>query len=410
MENLSFRLVHVYVGDERLELTIMSNETRFHIYFDSEELCGYGEDETLVKEFKRFKENLDTDGAVMEEFENWMVKPCADLIKHLALSVSGFDTPTLEQVLNPETFIFKLHNVGGVLDAELRQHPTDDEKKIGLQWGVSSAEPCVVEALRRVPAYPATHLAIVTNSSSDNMDYDLSPKTVEEIDTKMKYYFKPASYKPSFVKELTALLDIDDKLPQENLGLPKLVGIVVCGDGAKIAGLLVEYIHGSKTLERRIQDNEASKGQREDWLVQVRNMVTRLHEADIIWGHVHPNYILIDSHGDAWATDFGEGYIKGWIDPEQAGTKDADLEALSKLERYLEIKSEPEEGNAHRVESSNMKENLDTKDAQGAEHGISGVKALEVRCSGLKLEETSDGDIQASLKKAEHGNSDVADV
>lgn len=45
--------------------------------------------------------------------------------------------------------------------------------------------------------------------------------------------------------------------------------------------------------------------------------------------------MLIDENDNAWITDFGGGYTRGWVDAEFAETMEGDLMGMEKLRKFL---------------------------------------------------------------------------
>jgi hypothetical protein len=334
-----FVVVEWYHGTLHYELTIISNGKRFHIYFTPESIRGPEGDETLVNIFREFEEVMDDDEDASEAFEDWMIQPCASYVKQLAPPTPNRKIPTLAEYLNPETFVLRLENVGGHFEASICPKPAGGSSmKFGISWGTLMSDPSVAKAISRgVPWIPASQLALGLSPAALGMDYSLMPRAVQSLGKESQYYFKCASERSSFAREVTALLDIKEKFPHDNLRVSKLAGLAACDDGLSIAGLLMEYLHESKTLAHYVSRQEASNIMRVKWAKQVRETVKRLHDADIIWGDVQPNNVLIDPNGDAWVIDFGGGYVLGWVDGDIAGTKEGDLQGLSKLDKYLEI-------------------------------------------------------------------------
>ncbi|UPK91432.1 hypothetical protein LCI18_002367 [Fusarium solani-melongenae] len=74
---------------------------------------------------------------------------------------------------------------------------------------------------------------------------------------------------------------------------------------------------------------------REKWAAQLRDIITQLHNAGIVWGDAKPDNVLIDSNQDAWIVDFGGGYTEGWVPKTLAGTVEGDTVALEKMIEFI---------------------------------------------------------------------------
>ncbi|KAI3585796.1 hypothetical protein IWW34DRAFT_798971 [Fusarium oxysporum f. sp. albedinis] len=74
---------------------------------------------------------------------------------------------------------------------------------------------------------------------------------------------------------------------------------------------------------------------RQRWMNQIHAAVSGLYDAGIIWGDVKAENVLIDQDSNAWVTDFGGGYTKGWVDKEVAVTMEGDRMGMAKLREFV---------------------------------------------------------------------------
>jgi hypothetical protein len=51
----------------------------------------------------------------------------------------------------------------------------------------------------------------------------------------------------------------------------------------------------------------------------------------VTWGDAKTANMLIDNNSNAWITDFGGGFTRGWVPQELMETKQGDLQALGKI-------------------------------------------------------------------------------
>ena len=71
------------------------------------------------------------------------------------------------------------------------------------------------------------------------------------------------------------------------------------------------------------------------WKNQICLSAGALHKADVTWGDVKAENVLIDERDDAWVVDFGGGYTEGWVEKETAGTLAGDAEGLINILEFI---------------------------------------------------------------------------
>lgn len=352
-----FKWTRLYQGDLEFELTIGCRGKRFQVYFEEESIRGPHGDETLVNELLNFKKTMRRNRKTFNACIKWMVMPCMSHIKQLAPPPPPQQNLSLASYLDPETFTFRLTNVEGRFEATM-----ESAGVFGYPPRMPMTESEVSKAISQgVPCIAASVLAPVVEGEAKAMGFGNGPRKVQHSGNATQYHFKPAlaeHEQRAFKRELNALLDIKSKFPDDDLRVSKIAGVVTWADGLSVAGLVVEYIDGDRTLGD-VRDN-TPKEDREKWARQVRETVERLHEADIVWGDIHEGNVLIDNNDDAWVIDFGGSYVSGWIDGDKAETKEGDMQGLSRLDKYLKIGDADEETNCGN--SSN-----NTKAAQNAD-------------------------------------------
>jgi len=343
-----FAMVDLFFSDGDADLTVMSRGKRWHIFFTTKDLRGPQGDATLMQTFLSFRKAMDEDPRAMEALQDWMVKPCVPYMNELAPSIPRRGPPSLAEYFKAETISLKLVNKEGRLDA--LRCPGDSSIILSQVPKVSLSDSTVSRAVSKgVPCLPASQLVALLWPDADEADYDLVPHTVqivtgnEHVDAQTpesrssdnRFHFKAAFDYHSFDRELDILLRLGDDPNFKNSHVSRLGGLVTMEDGS-ILGLLIKHIPDSDTLDFAVGD--ASEDERKRWAQQLRATVENLHKANIIWGDVKPDNVLIDAngHGDAWVIDFGGGRCEGWVDEGLEGTKEGDLQGLSRLEELIE--------------------------------------------------------------------------
>lgn len=80
----------------------------------------------------------------------------------------------------------------------------------------------------------------------------------------------------------------------QDIHVTRVAGHVQWEGSDSIAGLLIEYFPEAKTLVWA-QDG-SSDDDRKKWMAELRHTVGHLHDAQMVWGDVKPQNVLIDSH------------------------------------------------------------------------------------------------------------------
>jgi serine/threonine protein kinase len=154
------------------------------------------------------------------------------------------------------------------------------------------------------------------------------------IGEETRFHFKGASEKQSFQREPDILLHLKSNDFPAGLRVAELGGLVLNNDGGSLLGLLVEHIHGNRTLDEAV---DGSEEEREKWMQQLRDTAKQLHDGGVVWGDAKLDNVLIDSNGDVWVTDFSGGCARGWVDGELEGTVEGDSQGLSRIPGFLGV-------------------------------------------------------------------------
>lgn len=137
-------------------------------------------------------------------------------------------------------------------------------------------------------------------------------------------------------KESEAHLRVMRSSLAPNARVVRLYGLVAV-DG-RIAGLLLTNIdHGRYTNGPLFEDCllHVRIALRQRWVKQIRETVEQLHDAGLVWGDAKAENVMIDTNDDAWLIDLGEGYTRGRVGKDKAGTKEGDPQGLAKILEHL---------------------------------------------------------------------------
>ena len=119
----------------------------------------------------------------------------------------------------------------------------------------------------------------------------------------------------------------------EQLRTSRLYGIVTSSRGV-LRGQLYEWIDVKKHLTWNVLE-QTPEATRSKWASQIQRSVSTLHSLNIIWGDVKAGNVVIDQDDDALVIDLEGGATRGWVDKEEQGTREGDLQGLERLVDYI---------------------------------------------------------------------------
>ncbi|KAG9205163.1 hypothetical protein G6514_008740 [Epicoccum nigrum] len=120
-----FAMIEFYLGDLNASLRVMSRGKRFHIFVVMDDFRGKQGD-ALVQTFLDYKKNMEDDPCAMEEFQEWMVRPCICHMEHSKPPTPRAAPPSLAEYFAPETVVLNLANAEGSLEATMCPGNTPD--------------------------------------------------------------------------------------------------------------------------------------------------------------------------------------------------------------------------------------------------------------------------------------------
>jgi tRNA A-37 threonylcarbamoyl transferase component Bud32 len=113
-------------------------------------------------------------------------------------------------------------------------------------------------------------------------------------------------------------------------------GIVV-NDSNNVEGMLTEVVPNPITLDH-VDFTHFSKEQCNLWMSQIRSAVQYLHDKCLVWGDAKPANILIRPDNDLVLVDFAGGATEEWVDSKKMNTQEGDIQALDRIEQFLQRK------------------------------------------------------------------------
>ena len=143
--------------------------------------------------------------------------------------------------------------------------------------------------------------------------------------TAARYHFKPADDRPSFLRDVSILLQPREKHLNRNYRLPTLHGLVHYSNKPDcILGMLLDRIDNGETLAKWINGCDPARSLKEKWNNQIRDIVRVLHRHGIMWGDVKPDNIIIDRDRNSWVVDLGGVFYSGHVDRDVMETVEGD--------------------------------------------------------------------------------------
>ncbi|PYH67415.1 uncharacterized protein BO88DRAFT_427151 [Aspergillus vadensis CBS 113365] len=259
-----------------------------------------------------------------DEFYDWVVAPFLPILAEVQASPLDGRAFTLRDYLEPETYYLQLYFVDERMEPRFDYDVQMPLREPGVYIGDVALHPGWSEY---------TPETVQQCLSDGQYGYSKHPRKVC-VDGKLCFFKKPRSK-----RELLRLSN------NSQVRVPRLIGVVYAGQHCRHAiGILLSLVDcDNRTLSCALH-GEVAIAQRRKWEEQITTTVELLHEADIIWGDVKPNNVLIDRNEDAWVIDFGGGYTPGWVEKEHMETIKGDRDGLSKIKDRIYSHDGSEEG------------------------------------------------------------------
>lgn len=306
---------------------------------DDCESDGSGMDSGDVEEF--YEPTCDNPTCGEDPLETWILQPFLKqgIFIQFASPASKPPLSTLHDVIHKPTlsFTFKVDSNNRNREAQLVpvQIPTTDLilAEYGRPKDVSPSH-----FWRELPSVKLTDVPLLDQTPSPSQNENFV------IYQGKRCWFKPVSGSDlsytAYEREIDMLRSIERAglfRPGQRIRVPKLHALVVSpSEPSKVHGLILEAISdaGGSLWDRR---KKAPVSLRKRWYDDVAGMLARLHSADIVWGDVKADNMLLDERDDIWLIDFGGGYTCGWIDGDKMETEEGDMQGLAKFRRFLKL-------------------------------------------------------------------------
>ncbi|KAF4944998.1 hypothetical protein FGADI_12257 [Fusarium gaditjirri] len=293
----------------------MCNDKRFIIRLSADTFSESPKLKERYLFFLKVAEEFELDGVTVEDFWDWIVDPLLPIFRKLPTPDQG-TVRTLNGFFNPETFIYAFQTVS---DERIPQLDRDAYHQPSFGIFVPD-ELCASWKCFDPSEVQICHENVVGPPSDTPRKVLLNNGTIAFLKLARR------GDKQALKNELDIYGKIDRAQLDNKSKISRLHGLVRNNDGVTY-GLLLTYIDCKRvTLSCAVKPG-TEVSLRERWAAQIRESVSQLHDAGIVWGDVKPDNVLIDVNEDAWLIDFGGGYTEGWVPKTLAGTMEAPPQA-----------------------------------------------------------------------------------
>lgn len=311
--------------DTDSELVVMCNYRQFMISLSAD---SFSESSALKSKYMFFlevAENYELDGYTINDIYDWIVEPLLPIFKELPEMNTSL---SLQTFLFPETYTYNLRADGDRVVAVLYDGSGNVAPLFGLHLPDDSCAPW--------PQYDPKDIQLPKEKSSPGPP-SYTPSKVFLNDGQIAFLkLTRRGDERSFVNELGKYKSIRDAHLDQSLRISRLLGLVRNESGL-VFGLLLTYVDCSRRTLLCAAKPDTPRDLRQSWAQQVHDIIGQLHSNGIIWGDAKPDNVLVDYKNDVWLIDFGGGYTNGWVPKELAGSVEGDLQALKKIDEFLEV-------------------------------------------------------------------------
>ncbi|GAM82519.1 hypothetical protein ANO11243_005010 [Dothideomycetidae sp. 11243] len=348
-----FSIVETWWLDLAIEFSVMCGDIRISVIISSQD-----DDSYLCSKLSPIIEHHDEPG-VRQAFLDWALAPLKPLLWQLYPQKHQNRKRLLSEYLRPLALAFRLIDSG---KESLLAVPYEGDFKDILQpiyhtltlsdldSALQSYQPGKIQlSIDDVPLFKDSEISIEDTDGPDDI-YD-APRAVQPFVTQCKMAFKSGFSLESFQREVCTYLILrhrhrhqhQHQLPDTNVRIPALLGLVQNAITLEISGILTQWIDGARMMEDLWTDSTPRMDLRSKWEQQISQTVSALHAVDLVWGDVAPKNVLIDSREDAWVIDFGGGFStpwteREWLDENYECTIAGDIKGLARLKAFLQGK------------------------------------------------------------------------
>ncbi|RSL56380.1 hypothetical protein CEP54_008842 [Fusarium duplospermum] len=305
------------------ELTVMCNGKRFVLRLFADNLSESPKLKERYLFFLQVAEEFELDGFTVEDFWDWAAEPLLPIFRDLPPR-DKTRQPTLDDFFNPETFVYTLRAVSDDLVPE-KCGNISQESMFGVHLRDELCAPWT--------SFKPSEIRVCEEKTIGPLDQ--TPRKVLLKDDVVAFLKLMHRGDKQFLKTELGTYDKIDKAQLDSTTRVSRLHGLVQDDNDAILGLLLTYIDCKNLTLSCAVKPETPIALRKKWAAQLRDIVTQLHNAGIIWGDAKPDNVLIDSNKDAWIVDFGGGYTEGWVPKTLAGTAEGDLVALEKMVDFI---------------------------------------------------------------------------
>ncbi|KAI9791931.1 MAG: hypothetical protein M1835_008167 [Candelina submexicana] len=272
-------------------------------------------------------EDPPTQWAIVKEIEECVLDVGQPKFQELAPMYDHEEpTPTLHNLLRPDTIRLQLVTIDGVLQIRL----CEDNPEPFYEPKVRNFE------IRRkdLPIYHPTNITVLSKLKSDRVLKVLADGRVRVCKIEQRFY-------PDLTREIQIMQDLSESGHDSLLRIPRLRGFVSSEDQSGLIGFLMDYIDTEPetkdmhSLKSRIDTIERSR--RIKWASQAEEYVEELHNRGVYWGDAKADNLVIDTRDNVWLIDLGGSRTEGWVSKDLMNTKEGDLQGLRKIRNFLRL-------------------------------------------------------------------------